>query len=530
MSGGLFPEDNLLAPLDDSFVRLVHQLLADYTREITGYAQDSARAARIVPRMTAYFDLLNWISAEEITSAYDSAIALVVDLFPLSSDGGYWDTWEAVLYFCIKVAEQANPPDERLSTLQYYLARLLHQRGFWDAALDHAGRVVTLLAPDQAVIAAEQPVIYAKTLGIMTDILHNRGELAEVGALLDQAFAIVDPALSVEAYCLLLLQLADYVRRRGQLSAAVAYATEAIDLLHERGITDQQLLALAFKERGVFAWVNGEYRLSISDLIEAKQRYTALGEPYLVSNTHNCLGLVYLNTNLDLAQDNFEESLAIAQNLHAMKAQTQATGNLALTYLLKGELDTALQFVNAHHDLAIRHHFADEQGRATGNRGVILLARRAFAAAEAYLLHGLDRARYLGRYMEEICFAANLSRCYWGMGDRANTHALLEQAQAIAYVHEMSALSVRLTLLRAEALLLSPAAQIRRLEQVLELAQGLRAHDRAAACFALATLSASPPVKARYWLQGCDTLMQVKAAGWLRGVTSESPPLIPYTL
>lgn len=147
---------------------------------------------------------------------------------------------------------------------------------------------------------------------------------------------------------------------------------------------------------------------------------------------YNLIGLCYYTMGkLDLAWENYDNSLGLAVDVNDKLGEATARDNLGLIYQNKGDLDMALKF----HKRALKIHREIgnrvDEATALNNVGLIYMTKGDLDKALDYQKEALKITRRIGNRVNEANILSNLGLLFQTRGEKAEALKHYEEALRI---------------------------------------------------------------------------------------------------
>lgn len=240
--------------------------------------------------------------------------------------------------------------------------------------------------------------------------------------------------------------------QRGDLDAAVALYTGALDLAHEVG--DARLAAVASQNLGVVASARGAFDQAFHHYRASISAYHSLGLPGETAISQNNLGRLYLDHgNSEAAEAELNAALPLALSVGDTSSATMIEINLADMWVQRSDYGKARAICDGVLSRSTPEGDSHADGEVQKILGAIALATQDIASAEAHF----SRAESIAEKREDLLLKAQIAReraeMYRGQG---RTRELL---QSLNGAHRM------FSQLRASQAMAAVTARMRRLER-----------------------------------------------------------------
>ncbi len=501
-----------------------------YLRERLAWARDYIRQqppSEIAAHFPSFITLLR--QARRFPDLHLLCAEVIAALHPHPQYWGHWAAWETELRFAAAVFAQHQQP-RRQAEFSGYLVDLLQQTGRYvearalgEAALDLA-RTTCALIPQAQITSS------------LATVLRSQGQTSAAAALIQTAKAdimeapCVTPREQALAGAALSLAETTVFRTQGDLPQAIALVNQALDALLPFETEESHWLALIHNHRGLLRWAAGEYTGAAADMERALDLFRAVGDLYAEAESYGILGLIYWSlSDYARAEDAIRRDIAFNDRLGAWWHQVRDVGNLALVYLGRRELDTALVHLAHQETLSLQLGDESELARCRANRGAVYLCQGDYAAGAQELETAMSyyHAHHV-RTEDILSDILNQARCYAYLGDPERARQMAQDALDSATCANADVL--RGLALRCLADYTPSPEREQYLYESLDIARRHRRRlDEADCLLALAHTAATPVEQTRLWEQGAAILHEIGAALWLEGAAPEQPPRMPST-
>lgn len=485
--------------------------------------------AEIIRHLNSFLALLH--QARRYPALRADALALVSALHPWPAKWGYRDIWQAEMRFAIQTAEQLAQFDLQ-AKFQSYLANLVFQIGNYQQAADAARQAAVIARQHndlEALLSAFETIIDAyRALGLAEQAEEALRELETIARDIETQVDIPAWKKAVIAAKTLWIK-APSSSEKEHTARALTAMHHAIAALEAAPHDDLATRANLYNLSGIIHWRRDEYTASIQNLQKAHALYTQDGDIFAQASLLGNLGTVYWSMGrFAAAEEVLRQCVNTTEELNTHWRLLKAIRMLAVVYLARGQLQTALHYNTRHLELALELGERREAAGATAIRGHIQFHLGNYEAARADLetclaMEGDATSIDIGNAY------VNLSRSYAALGQQAHALELLHKAEALAELN--NSIRLHIVALRCLANYQTPAESRATLQQALALAQQHgRLLDQAACLLALAHRTDAIAEKNALWEQGVDLLKQMGAETWLQGHAIERPPQLPMSV
>ncbi len=255
------------------------------------------------------------------------------------------------------------------------LDRFWRHSGLPSEELEHLERALSRPGADEHPVLTVRACSYAAYVSSAINLSiaerHIKRGLSLAGACSDDA-----------AMANLLRNAAWVSYSQGRVDISLSFAEEALNVA--RRSSDENQIALAFHDRGIYRSASWDPAGARADLTEAAQRCAHLGDLVAVANNLNSLGALELEQgNLDAARRHLEDGLASSPSPTTRAGLEQ---NLAQVAILQGDVGGAAALTAGSLDLC--HEFGDVSLYAGGVLEAALCLTRIGQPERAAELHG----------------------------------------------------------------------------------------------------------------------------------------------
>lgn len=515
--------DDLLSDAERAHWRNRSQMLfIEQFNDTLGYVREESDRGVLSTNIRSLLNLIE--RAFGVLPAY-AICDMIERLHPLPINEGYSSQWKQHLRRAAVLAE-ADCDAVRTAALLNVLSSVQYHSGCVDEAIDIA---------QLALIAARSthdPVQIASIGGtLVSTMMTVNGRLAEAGRYLQGLWD--DPLINsseglarVQAQIHLHAVTTFYKRRTEPLDAVLAEIEQAVALATAWSDVEESVRASVHRHRGLIRRLVGQYAEAVDDYQYALNSFIMLHDTTSELLTRGNLALTYWSMGeLQLAEAERQRCIDESERLHEYLELTHHIGDLALVYMSQGQFNKALECLIRQAELADQLGLVDEQGRAAGNRGIVLTHLGQFEAAQRDLLNDIRASHYARNVYFAVVGYPSLARCYLGLGMRQLALQCIDRMLYIAKQYNWS--DARLLGLRVFAECVEDRDLQRGiLTEALTIALGKRPLDEAACLLSLAALTYDPTIRADLWERGAWLLHKIGAAAWLDGHDVNNPPCI----
>ncbi|EIJ42290.1 hypothetical protein BegalDRAFT_1396 [Beggiatoa alba B18LD] len=197
-----------------------------------------------------------------------------------------------------------------------------------------------------------------------------------------------------------------------------AYLQEELKAFRESAVHAAERMSTAEKQR----WLKVLFSLRDESTPNSAELARILDD---IGRVYHSLG------NLELALTNYQQSLAIQQEIGDKSGEGTTLNNMATIAHARGDYETALRYLQQ--SLAIQQEIGDKSGEGTtlNNMATIAHARGDYETALRYLQQSLAIFKELGDKKSEGTTLNNISQIFQARGDYETALRYLQQSLAI---------------------------------------------------------------------------------------------------
>lgn len=502
-----------------------HQLLCQVQQLVIQIRENRQTRANLKPHFDSILTILQ--QAWPVAALRPYCLDMVELLHPYPV---YWmrgEAWQAQLERAIiHAAEMGESRRELLFTAE--LAHLLWRMGRIPAAAAVGKRAVQLGDGWQTAVLrsyAGYVAVFAMTRG---------GESEQAGPLLAELFARLEadrPQLAhfqyVTAWAYLCFQEMRLLRLAGRMTDALTLATQVVTAVRtNHSQLSLELLVKAYQYHMIFLWLNEQNDQALLVVQKVIALYEEMGDTVLQVYAIGEMGLIYYAmARYDEAEIAIRRSIAMAEQCNVLSQAADEVGNLAAIYMARGDMPTALRYVNCHWEMSLQLNDTGQISRAISNRSYINMQLGRYDEALPEMLESL--AQLNGRGYKVIVTLTHflLATLYHQVQneEQRDHHVQL----GIELMADLDSPAHTLVFLRMRAYFLPTSARRPLLEQSLQMARKLHKHlDEAVALLWLAGTAPTPAEQEAIWQEGAAILHRIGATYWLHGRSIAHPPFV----
>lgn len=339
------------------------------------------------------------------------------------------------------------------------------------------------ISPDSAIALLNKSAFLAKKHKLKKRLVNvwraigwrklQQGDVAGCQLYLDSAFAINDQLKDAELTCALNDLAAEMYMNSSDYAKAATCYFRAVQAVEENKIENESAVAKLYNNVGIFMLYLNEDSLATKYLLRARQHVLKMQpvDSGMLTNIHVLLGNAQLELDTLAAMAYFREAYTMAEKLNNISSSNMTAANLALSYILIRQYDTAAYFLDI-----VKATTPPGESLVTLETiaGQIAYYRKEYTIAEKHLLHALKLTHEETDAMVEAIYQT-LSDVYAARGEyqKAYTYHKKFMGQYLnfkgdvkktitSFVLNIQSLEHEKTILRKQTEISSGAAAIKR--------------------------------------------------------------------